>query len=305
MRSPVRLATLLLATVTLARPVSAAPTVDGRLDPEYGAPLVTQSTQTSFVDANPAFSPDPVRYADGSELDALHGIIGDGMLHLFVAGNLGFCCPTMYTHQEELDLFIDSRAGGQHTLRADNAAVGWFGGTTLNGLAGLTFDAGFEADFWLGCTVNMASAFAELLTAGGGPGVDLGYNVTGAPGTLTGGTNPDGILAALDDSNGAGVGSGCAAATGGGVTSGVEWAIPLAAIGSPVGCVKVCVIAANAETHALGNQTLAPLPAGTCALGAPAGVDLGSVTGSQFVIICPAPTPTRSSTWGRIKTVYR
>ena len=306
MRSPVRLAPLLLlAAVTLARTGSAAITVDGRLDPDYGAALATQSLETSFEDANPAFSPDPVRYADGTELDALYGAITDGVLHVFVSGNLGFCCPTAYAHQEEFDLFIDSRPGGQHTLRADNPTVGWFGGNTLNGLAGLSFDAVFAADYWLGCTINMASAFAELLPDGGGAGYDLGYNVTGAPGTLAGGTDPAGILAALDDSNGAGVTAGCASASGAGVTTGVEWAIPLAAIGDPTGCVQVCVLAADAETHAIGNQTLGPSEPGNCAFGAPAGVNLANLPGNQYVIICPAPTPASGSTWGRIKTLYR
>lgn len=295
----------LMTGLALAAPSRAAITVDGLLDLDYGPPLATQTTQTSFVDATPAFSPNPALYADGSELDAVHGFIADGVLHMWIAGNVGFCCPTMYSHQEELDLFFDSRPGGQPVLRSDNAAVGWFSGTTLNGLAGLRFDVGFEPDYWVGCTVNMSSAWAELLTAGGGVGRFLGSNTVGAPGTLSGGSNPDGVLAAIDNSNGAGVTAGCAAGSGSDVSTGVEWAIPLAAIGNPGGCVRVCVMVANAESHALGNQFLAPLPPGTCALGAPAAVDLGSVAGEQFVTICPAATPAQGGTWGRLKTLYR
>jgi hypothetical protein len=291
---------LVLGALTLAPPADAAITVDGHLDPDYGAALATQTTQTSFVDANPLFSPNPTLYADGTELDGLYLTVDGGVLHLLIAGNMGFCCPTMFSHQEEFDVFIDTGAGGQHTLRSDNAAVGG-----LNGLAGLTFDAGFDADYWLSSTVNMSSDYAELPAGGGGAGYVLGFNTAGSPGTLTGGTNPFGILAAVDNSNGAGVTTGCAAASGAGVTTGVEWAIPLAALGNPTGCVRVCVVATNFQTHALGNQTLGASPPGTCALGAPAGVDLSSIAGNQYVTICLGPTPTSGSTWGRLKTIYR
>ena len=300
MRSHATLAALLvLGAFTIAPRADAAIAVDGQLDPDYGAALATQTTQTSFVDAKPAFWTNPTLYADGTELDALYLTVEGGVLHLLIAGNMGFCCPTMFSHQEEFDVFIDSGPGGQHTLRADNA-VG-----ALNGLAGLTFDAGFDADYWLSSTVNMSCAYAELLSAGGGAGYNLGFNISGPPGTLTGGTNPFGILAAVDNSNGAGVTAGCAAASGAGVTTGVEWAIPLAAIGNPTGCVRVCVVATSIGTGALGNQTLGACPPGTCALGAPAGVDLSAIAGNQYVTICLGPTPTSGSTWGRLKTIYR
>ena len=301
--SPGFVSLILAAVAMIASGSASAVTVDGQLDAGYGAAISAQTTQTSFVDANPVFSPNPVLYADGSELDGAYGTIADGVLHLLLVGNMGFCCPTMYTHQEEFDVFIDSGAGGQHSLRADNANVGWWGG--LNALAGLTFDAGFEADYWLASTLNMNCAYAELPAGGGGAGYGLGFNTSGAPGTLSGGTNPYGILAAVDNSNGAGITAGCAASNGAGVTTGVEWAIPLAAIGNPSGCIKVSVFAANAESHALGNQTLGPLPPGTCALGAPAGVDFSALAGDQYFTVCPAATGAREATWGRIKTIYR
>ena len=299
MASWVPRAPLLVALSAFVPGATAAVTVDGRLDPDYGPAISVQTTQTSFVDANPAYSPDPIRYADGSELDVAYGLIADGALHLFLAGNLGFCCPTMYSHQERFEIFIDSRAGGQHTLRADNAAA------ALNALAGLTFDAGFLPDYWLACTLNMSCRYAELLAGGGGVGYDLGYNLVGAPGTLTGGTNPIGILAAVDNSNGAGETAGCGPASGAGVTTGAEWAIPLAAIGDPRDCVTVSVFVTNVDSHALGNQVLGPLSPGTCALGAPAGVDFSTLAGAQTFTVCSGPTPARPDTWGRLKTIYR
>lgn len=109
----------------------------------------------------------------------------------------------------------------------------------------------------------------------------------------------------MDNSNGAGVTAGCAAGSGSGVTTGVEWAIPLGAIGDPTGCVTVSVFVANAGGSPLGNQVLGPLPPGTCALGAPAGVDFSSIPGNQYFTVCPGTTSALSSTWGRIKTIYR
>ena len=296
---------ILTATLALPGAASAAVTVDGHLDAEYGAAAGTQAVQTSFVDANPVFSPNAVLYADGSELDAAYGVIAGGVLYLFLAGNQGFCCASSFSHQEEFDVFIDSKPGGQHTLRADNPNVGWRSWSGLDTMAGLTFDAGIEPDYWLGSSVNMTCRYAELLTAGGGAGVDLGSNVAGAPGTLTGGTNPYGILAAVDNSNGSGVAAGCGGASGAGVPTGVEWAIPLSAIGDPTGCVTVTVFTSNVEGHALGNQVLGALPAGTCALGAPAGVDLSAIAGAQHFTVCPGVTPAARPTWGRIKTIYR
>jgi len=291
---------LLAAFVMLApAAATAAVVVDGHLDADYGPALSTQTTQTSFVDTNPAFSPNPTLYADGSELDAGYGFISNGVLYLFLAGNNGFCCPTMFSHQEEFDVFIDSKTGGQGTLRADNT------GAPLNALASLTFDTGFVPDYWVECTVNMACAYAELLASGGGVGYDLGFNTAGAPGTLSGGTNPFSILAAVDNSNGAGETQGCGAGSGAGVATGVEWAIPLGAIGDPAGCVTVSVLVSKAGQGVLGNQTLGPLAPGTCALGAAAGVDLSSLAGAQFFTVCPGVTPTRDATWGRLKTIYR
>ncbi|MGH7731578.1 MAG: hypothetical protein ACRENJ_10065 [Candidatus Eiseniibacteriota bacterium] len=303
MRSLTRAVLTIAAAVAIdAATATASLVVDGVLDTEYGAALATQTTQTSFNNANASNSSDPVRYADGSELDGFYARVDGDVLHLLLAGNLGFCCATSFSHQEVFHLFIDCQPGGQPTLRADNPMAG---GWSLVDLAGLTFDPGFEPDYWLGCTVNMASSFAELLAGGGGQGCDLGSNPVGAPGTLVGGRNPYGILAAVNNTNGAGVTMGCAAASGSGVTTGVEWAIPLAAIGGPRGCFRACVLVADAESAEIGNQAFGPLPPGTSALGAAEGVNLGSLPGNQHVTICPPGSEARNETWGQLKTIYR
>lgn len=132
----------------------------------------------------------------------------------------------------------------------------------------------------------------------------LGKGPAGGPGTLSGGTNPDGILATIDNHCTAGVTFGCGAGNGSGVTTGVEWEVPLAAIGNPQGCIGVCALIYSSANHGITNQVLGPVPAGTCPLGAPAGVDFSTIPGNQFFTVCPLAVATRSSTWGTLKLRY-
>src|SRR5947209_3520830 len=111
--------------ILLAVPASAAEPIDGRLDATYGPPLVTQTTQTfsqdnpcEFGGANSLFE------SFGSELDAGYAFVTDGVLYLLLAGNL-MSYLGEFQHQDQLHVFIDSRAGGQNTLRGDNADVGF------------------------------------------------------------------------------------------------------------------------------------------------------------------------------------
>jgi len=309
------LAAALLA-VGLLLPRAAQPAavpVDGTLDPEYGAALSTQTNGTVWwPDASLAL----VGGSNGYELDQAHGFVSNGTLHLFFSGNL-LCQgnPVDYgIFTYNLYLFIDSRAGGQNRMRADNADLDY---GSLNRMAGLTFDAGFEPDYWLACRGYLDNYYdptslytlfawrAELLAGGGGGGALLGTTGAAGPGTLSGGTNPDGIQVTIDNRNTAGVTAGCGASSGAGATTGVEWAIPLAAIGSPTGCVGVCAVVATSAAYTFLPQVLGPLPAGTCALGAPSGIDFNSYAGNQFFTVCGGNVPVRVSSWGRLKTRYR
>jgi hypothetical protein len=305
---------LALGLVSLSALPAAAVTVDGTLDPDYGAALSTQTN--GIVTGWPDASLGLVGGSNGSELDQAYGFISDGTLHLFLAGNL-ICQGNavdygLITHN--LYLFIDSGPGGQNRLRADNAGVDY---GVLNGMAGLTFDAGFEPDYWLACRGSLANYYdptslytlyawkAELLAGGGGGGALLGTASAGGPGTLSGGANPDGILVTIDNRNTAGVTAGCGASSGAGVTTGVEWAIPLAAIGNPSGCVKVCAVVASGAAYTFFNQVLGPLPVGSCGLGAPSSVDFNAYAGDQLFTVCGGEVPARTSSWGRLKTLYR
>jgi hypothetical protein len=147
--------------------------------------------------------------------------------------------------------------------------------------------------------------YAEMPAGGGGAAYFLGYADPGGPGTLNGGTNPFGIRAACDNSNVAGVDAGCDAGAGTGATRGVELAIPLAAIGSPTGCVKVLALFYSEIQLQFANQTLGPLPAGVCTLGPTASaIDFRTFAGDQYFTLCPG-VPVRTTTWGSLKSAYR
>lgn len=292
------LAALAALVLTLPALSARAQVVDGYLDAAYGPPLVTQTTQTSFFDATNGSLPG---YSTGSELDAAYGFISGGVLHLFFAGNVAFCCPQMYSQEQEIEIFLDSGPGGQNVLRADNTA-------DLGTLSGLTFDADFSPDYYFGCIPAWSMTYAALPTSSGGTMSSLGTLGYSAPGTLSG-TNPYGVTAALMDTNTAGVTHGCGAASGAGVTTGLELAIPLAAIGNPTGCIKVCAFIAGPDNttgqFVVSNQVIGPVPPGTCALGVPSSVNFASIPGSQYVSICTGATPTHDSTWGALKAIYR
>ncbi|MEO1584496.1 MAG: PEP-CTERM sorting domain-containing protein [Planctomycetota bacterium] len=236
-----------------------------------------------------------------SEINAIWSYVDSGTLYLGVTGNV--------QDFNKLDLFFDSGAGGQNTLRGDNADVDF---NQLNtNLGGLTFDAGFEADYFLTYTVNgdrneHFSGAAQLDTNGGGPG--------GAQG---GGAYVDGdqLVANAGGANGFGYTIGTNQSNTGGVsdfgnapdsdptlvTTGVEIAIPLAELGYTGGELRLAGFINGGAHDFLSNQVIGGLPAGTGNLGgdlngnfiAPgtlAGIDFNNVAGDQAVtLIVPAP----------------
>ena len=307
MKTPSRAILLACATLLLGAVPAGAATIDGKLDPDYGAPLSTQTTQTTA--GNNAMPTPQVNYALGSELDEGYAYVANGVLYLFLSGNMAFNWNLEgQTQWLPLDLFIDSKPGGQNQLLANNPAFG--SAYDSNKMAGLTFDSGFEADYWLSLGGNgytwpqVQAYYGELPTGGGGSGAYLGQAACGGPGTLSGGTNPYGFMVTVDESNVAGVTAGCGAGSGAGVQTGIEWAIPLAAIGNPTGCINVCAFASYGDHSGLFNQVLGPLPPGTCSLGPASSVNFASIPGNQYFMVCPAATPARPSSWGRLKTIY-
>lgn len=280
------------AGVLLTSLALAQPTIDGTRDTIYGAPLVVQDTPTGFGDSNLG----QVDYANGSELDAAYAYVdmASSTLYVMLTGNLE-------SNFNKLELFFDTKAGGQNHLRGDNANVDFNG---LNRMGddgsgnGLTFDAGFEADYWIGITGGgtpyaLYANWAELLTSGGGDGYYLGTTGAVSNGTLTGGNNPYGIRVTINNSNTGGVTSSLAdPAAAAAVTTGIELAIPFAAIGIDpfiTTSIKVSAFINGAGHDFLSNQVLGGV-GGLGNLGEPRDVNFASIAGDQyFTVVIPEP----------------
>ena len=292
-------ATILAATVmaaSLAVTSASAITMDGVLDAGYGVARSIQTTQTNFGDNNLGNA----GFANGSEQDAAFVAYDGNTMYLFLSGNLE-------SNFNKLEVFIDAAPGGQNRLRGDNANVDFDG---LNRMSDLNFDTGFEADYYLtfgggdagGGDYKLFGNFATLPTLGGGVGTFLGGTDESA---YTAGPNALGIEFTIDNRNVAGQQGGCAAGSGAGTFTGVEISIPLASIGNPGDCIKITAFVNGSSHDFVSNQVLAPLVPGTCNLGEPHNVDFRTQPDDQFFGICDQPTPARSATWGRIKTLYR
>jgi hypothetical protein len=253
--------------------------IDGTAEALYGDALAVQAVQTGFGDANQG----QVDRANGSELDQAFGTIRDGVLYLLFAGNLE-------SNNNKIDIFLDTKPGGQDTLRTDNPNIDFDG---LNRMSGLVFDTGFEPDYYLSMSGSVSGTYktfanwAELLTAGGGTGRFLGEGTAVSDGTLggAGADNPDGIRVTINNSNTAGVGGGNNPASGAGVLTGIEWAIPLAAIGNPSGDVRVTAWINGINHDFLANQVLAPLTPPQANVGDPRGVNFRNLAGNQFFTV--------------------
>jgi hypothetical protein len=283
--------------------------IDGHLDPAYGSPLTVQTCQTAAGDNSLGV----LQGANGAELDAGYAFVADGNLYLMLTGNLYLNYGGEFSsYSDDLMIFFDTGGGGQNTLRSDNPAIGP-PPHTLASLAGVTFDSGFSAEYFIqyrgggwptGAYYSVVD-YAHLPAGGPASGYFVGYGTAGGPGTLTGGTNPFGILATFDNHNVAGVTAGCGAGSGDGVTTGCELAIPLAALGNPTGCIRICAFVMDFQFAAnVMNQVLGGLPAGTCNLGDPSAVNFAGIAGNQYFTVCTGVVPVRGTSWGRLKEIY-
>jgi hypothetical protein len=271
----------------VALPAAAAPILDGTKDASYGAAKAEQTVQTGFGD-------------NFSELDAAYGHVEGGFLYLMLTGNLE-------PNGNSLDMFIDSKAGGQNSLLNDaNTPTndGW-----AAKFAGFTFDSGFTADYMLTQRTTGGNSFnVQLATINGGASAfEVGTNVFG--GTATG-TNANALPVAglglgFNNSNTLGVAGGApaAAAAGSGLTAttGIELKIPLSAIGNPTSDIRIVAMINGANTYDyLSNQFLGGLPApqgnlggdGTGAFtGTVGAINLNNFGGNQyFTIQVPEPS---------------
>jgi len=270
----------------VALPAAAAPILDGTRDAVYGAALAVQTVQTGFGD-------------NFSELDAAYGGVEGGFLYVMLTGNLE-------TNGNSLDIFIDSKAGGQNTLANDaNTPTndGW-----AAKYAGFTFDSGFTADYMLTQRTTGGSSFnVQLATINGGStAFEVANNVFGgtAQGSNANALPIAGLGLAFNNSNTLGVGGSQPNAAGPGdgltATTGIELRIPLSAIGNPTSGIKIAAMINGANTYDyLSNQFLGGLAAPQGNLGGDGSggfngtvgaINLNNFGGNQYFTV-PVPEP--------------
>jgi len=267
-----------------AAAASNAQVIDGTKDASYGAAIAVQTINTGFGVADGLGG-------NGSELDAVYGMITGGTLYLMFTGDL-------QGNGNHLDLFFDTGAAGQNALTGTSTLMTPFNGFTLS--------TGFNASQFLTINGNVTgnALYADQSTYSGGAWTDtyLGTQGFSGAGTLTGGTNTDNVLVGLNDTN-VGVQTGAAgtAITNSAallaVNTGMEFGIPLAALGSPTGAIKIIAEISGSpysnngvQTTYLSNQFFTGLPVGTGNIGPTQGVNLDTY-GNPFFTITPAPEP--------------
>lgn len=264
---------------------SAAAQVDGIIN-EAGYSLVwSQTLGTGFGN-------------NRSEINGIWARVDGGTLYVGITGNV--------QDFNKLDLFFDSAAGGQNSLRNDNADVDF--NQLNNVMSGFTFDAGFDADYYLTYTVSgdrteHYTGAAQLNTGGGGPGGFQGGGGGRVDGSqiAAGGANGLGYTLASDQSNVGGVGDFDNAPDSDPslVLTGTEIAISLAELGYTGGVLRMAGFVNGGSHDYMSNQVVGGLPAGTGNLGGEgtgvftgtiAGINFGNIAGDQFVtLIVPAP----------------
>jgi hypothetical protein len=117
-----------------------------------GYSMAIDNSNTAGVIGSPVDEPDTpaapnLDWAYGSEINGVYAHIDEtnNRLWVLVTGN-------MEVNRNRLHLFFDVQDGGQNELRADNIDISFNG---LNAMAGLTFDEGFGADYWLNFNTNI------------------------------------------------------------------------------------------------------------------------------------------------------
>lgn len=282
--------------------------IDGVLDGTYGSAFAVQTTQTGFGNS--------MGGTGGSELDAAYAHYdGMGNLSVMLTGNLE-------ANFNKLDIFFDSRAGGENTLSGAPDYDFDNGGTWISsGLNGLTFDSGFTADYHMFARGGGSSFEIDLVDRLGGAGsavlgnfgsVAANNNTTSMMGVVQSGTNGiatnganvstflnHDILFAIDNSNDGGVAGGASAAdqaAAAAVTTGYEFQLNVEDLGiDPTvgGTVLISAMINGGNHDFLSNQVLGGIePQGNLGgdgsggfIGDLSGVNFTLIDGNQFITI--------------------
>jgi hypothetical protein len=264
-----------ISIVTLAAGLVSvhAQNLDGTLNSGfYGAPLAVQTVNTGF--GNAAGGNDS---AGGSELDAAYGAVSGGNLYLFLAGNFE-------NNGNHLNLFIDGGAVGESTLSTS--------GGSMAAMNGSVFSSGFQATFAYDMNDYAGVLYNENYNLVGGSQVSGGYIGSLAEtstGIAAGGYGGAANLY-LNNNHASTMGAAGAALSGAtsgiNTTTGLEFVVPLSAIGYTGGNIEVLAdINGGGDTY-LSNQLLPGQPVGTGNLGN------GGVLNNPSFFTVPVPEPT-------------
>ncbi|MBH8568435.1 T9SS type A sorting domain-containing protein [Microvirga sp. STS02] len=260
--------------------------LDGYRESRYGA---AQAVQTSATGVGNAVNGSQTTALLGSELDAAYTYVHGDSLYVFLAGNL-------QNNGSTVDIFFDTQTGGQNILANNNPNVDNGG---LNAMAGLRFDTNFAADYMMSVKARVQNGvidtyFATLGT--GGTSQNPASTGAGRVVTMNLGSGRTGTVA-VDMSNTGGVSATTVdPGTPEAVVTGIEFVLPLAAIGAPAGSLKIAAFINNASHDFLSNQVLGALPAGTTNLGNPLNVNFNNVAGNQYFTTTLPAVPTQVST---------
>lgn len=250
----------------------------------YGAPLAVQTINTSFGNATGSDS------TGGSELDAAYGTISGGNLYLFLAGNFE-------NNGNHLNLFIAGGAAGQNTLSTT--------GGTLASMNGSTFSPGFSATFAFDMNDYQGTLYSEeynLVANTGGYVGSLGNSGTGIYAGSSGGVSSLYLNNNHASTMGA-AGTALSGATSGANTlTGLEYVVPLSAIGYTGGSIMVLADINGGGDGYLSNQFLPGLPVGTGSLGTST-FDFSGTSGEYFTVPVPEPTTLALAGLGGLATL--
>lgn len=268
------LAVVLLSAFFVRSETHAAIVVDGTRDADYGPALAVQTCGTGYGAGS-----------GGSSLANAYATNNGTFLYIFIGGNLE-------TNWNKLAIFLDTKPGGQNKLSNTGGADFSY----LQKLNGLEFDTGFTADALINVRWGGVDLFADVDLFGSESGAPTPTTTTIAAGAVSGSGSAKTANVSLPGAalaiNNSAVNGPTSSGPGGSsnVTTGVEIKIPLSALGSPLGPIRISATIGNGLFPHLSNQFLAGLPLGSGNLADnKAAWNLKNYAGNQFFEVAAPP----------------
>jgi glycosidase len=267
-----------ITSVGLGTPAAPPPppaNIDGRNIPSDAGARFLRATQTNSTSLG-----DNV-----GELDQLFVKPGYDGLRIGVTGN----APTDGT---AIVVLIEANAGGANVLNTANQPAPPGG---LSVISGTAMDAGFAPDQMFFINFSSGAIYADQLALSPTTSTKVyrgaGQTNTGS-GLIAGGTNPNGLAIAMDNTNTSGV-TGTSVANAAGATKGLEMLVPFADLGLAASAaaregrtVRIAVGMVR-STGVFTNQWLPGVAFGTADLGTDP--SLNNYAGQQFVSVTLPP----------------